>query len=436
VTNGNLIAGPVTNSATGVTNGLFAVTLDFGPGVFTGPARWLEVDVRTNGSGAFTNLSPCQPLTPVPYALYAQTSSGTNGTLAGSSITLGSGGNSWDIGVVNNALTFSYGDPLVTLTNTQDGSLGVPNNITAGGKITADGGLRIGGTTWNVSVGTGSFPNNNSLNNSLVFSASGLPCLDMVYAGSRPVVWAPGWFGAMEVDTSEMIVTDDFRNSLVSIDSESGIVVSDADGNTLAQIDSQGNITANGDVEANGDFNAMGNFNGPNLFLGYGGNASPQINFKGGSGINSDGAGGLFINFTTMLNVNSGLIEASGTDVVVHGSLSADNFGQGSDRNLKEKFTPIDNQEILERVASLPISRWNFKTDEQTPHIGPMAQDFYTAFKVGADDKHITTVDEGGVALAAIQGLNQKLNEKDAEIQGLKQSVAELKAMVEKLAGK
>lgn len=46
-----------------------------------------------------------------------------------------------------------------------------------------------------------------------------------------------------------------------------------------------------------------------------------------------------------------------------------------------------------------------------------MAQDFYAAFNVGADDKHIAVVDEGGVALAAIQGLNQKVEEKDARIQ-------------------
>jgi hypothetical protein len=55
-------------------------------------------------------------------------------------------------------------------------------------------------------------------------------------------------------------------------------------------------------------------------------------------------------------------------------------------------------------------------------HIGPVAQDFYAAFGLnGGDDKHISTVDEGGVALAAIQGLNQKLNQKDAEIAALKQ---------------
>ena len=40
-----------------------------------------------------------------------------------------------------------------------------------------------------------------------------------------------------------------------------------------------------------------------------------------------------------------------------------------------------------------------------------MAQAFYAIFGVGPDDKHITTVDESGVALAAIQGLNQKLTE-------------------------
>jgi cell division protein FtsB len=55
----------------------------------------------------------------------------------------------------------------------------------------------------------------------------------------------------------------------------------------------------------------------------------------------------------------------------------------------------------------------------------------------------LNSADVAGVSLAAIQGLNQKveaqsvqMQAKDAEIQDLKQSVAELKAMVEKLAGK
>jgi hypothetical protein len=61
----------VTNIATLVTNGFFTVPLDFGAGVFTGEARWLELAIRTNGGGVFTPLSPRQPLTPTPCALYA-----------------------------------------------------------------------------------------------------------------------------------------------------------------------------------------------------------------------------------------------------------------------------------------------------------------------------------------------------------------------------
>jgi hypothetical protein len=63
-----------------------------------------------------------------------------------------------------------------------------------------------------------------------------------------------------------------------------------------------------------------------------------------------------------------------------------------------------------------------------------VAQDFHAAFGLGDSDKAIGTVDETGVALAAIQGLNQKLNAKDAEIEALKQSVAELKQLVQTLA--
>ena len=49
---GVAIAGPVTNSATAVTNGLFTTTIDFGAGVFTGTSNWLEIAVRTNGGAS------------------------------------------------------------------------------------------------------------------------------------------------------------------------------------------------------------------------------------------------------------------------------------------------------------------------------------------------------------------------------------------------
>ena len=62
--------------------------------------------------------------------------------------------------------------------------------------------------------------------------------------------------------------------------------------------------------------------------------------------------------------------------------------------------------------------------DPSNKHIGPMAQDFHAAFELGTDDKTINTSDAQGVALAAIQGLYQLLQEKDAEIADLEARLA------------
>jgi hypothetical protein len=115
-------------------------------------------------------------------------------------------------------------------------------------------------------------------------------------------------------------------------------------------------------------------------------------------------------------------------------------FGSLSDRNAKENFQPVNPREVLEKVAAIPVSTWNYKTDTASRHLGPMAQDFYASFGLGADDRHITTVDEGGVALAAIQGLNQKVEEQNQEIQTLKQQnnsleqrLSQVEAMLQQL---
>lgn len=64
------LGAPITHFGTTISNGLFSVPLDFG-GNFPGSDRWLEISVRTNGGTLFDTLSPRQPITPTPYAIFA-----------------------------------------------------------------------------------------------------------------------------------------------------------------------------------------------------------------------------------------------------------------------------------------------------------------------------------------------------------------------------
>jgi hypothetical protein len=113
-----------------------------------------------------------------------------------------------------------------------------------------------------------------------------------------------------------------------------------------------------------------------------------------------------------------------------------------SDRNAKEHFTAIDPRAVLAKLAALPITQWHYKAETNgAKHLGPTAQDFHTAFGLGDSETAIGTVDESGVALAAIQGLNQIVNEhraelraRDAEIQALKERVSRFEALEARLS--
>ena len=84
---------------------------------------------------------------------------------------------------------------------------------------------------------------------------------------------------------------------------------------------------------------------------------------------------------------------------------------------------------LLARLAEMPISTWNYKSDDPAVrHMGPMAQDFKIAFGLGSDETAIATIDTDGVALAAIQGLYQITQEQAETIATLKAQNSELEA--------
>lgn len=82
---------------------------------------------------------------------------------------------------------------------------------------------------------------------------------------------------------------------------------------------------------------------------------------------------------------------------------------------------PVNGYDILATVAELPISTWRYEWEpEHVRHLGPMAQDWKTAFGLGDKDTVIPAVDASGVALVCIQALHREIAELRAEVQQLR----------------
>jgi hypothetical protein len=148
-----------------------------------------------------------------------------------------------------------------------------------------------------------------------------------------------------------------------------------------------------------------------------------------------------YTDFTKRLVIQNGGNVGIGTTspsslLTVAGQISCQSITITSDRNAKEDFAAVDPRSVLEKVSTLPVTQWRYKQDTNGfKHIGPMAQDFQAAFGLnGADDRHISVVDEGGVALAAIQGLNEKLEDTRAENAALKRQNDSLAKQLNDLA--
>jgi len=158
---GSAVAGPMTNNAVGITNGLFTVLIDFGPGVWNGQTNWLEIGVATNGVSTFTTLAPRQELTPTPYAIYAESASGLSGTLSAAQLTsignTSGGGGNFFVGPSGNLTTTGSG-------NTANGGQALLND-TVGGDNTANGAYALLNNTsgsGNTANGAAALHNNTS----------------------------------------------------------------------------------------------------------------------------------------------------------------------------------------------------------------------------------------------------------------------------------
>lgn len=117
-------------------------------------------------------------------------------------------------------------------------------------------------------------------------------------------------------------------------------------------------------------------------------------------------------------------------NVTIAGTLT-----QNSDRNSKENFRTLDHKALLQKIAALDITEWNFKYENaDVRHIGPMAQDFHKVFGLGEREDRIAPLDTSGVALAAVQGLQHELADRDRRIADLEAKLDRLDALTRQLA--
>jgi hypothetical protein len=157
----------------------------------------------------------------------------------------------------------------------------------------------------------------------------------------------------------------------------------------------------------------------------------------------TDGATAILSSGTTGVRIGS--VTNHNVDLVVNNTpvLTLNSLGnatlQGalseySDVNAKENFTSVNVYEVLNRLNGIPVMTWNYRIDTaQTLHMGPTAQDFYTAFSLGSDNLHIAPLDVNGVSLAAIQALTKITTDQKNHITQLETDNTALRQKVDSL---
>lgn len=167
-----------------------------------------------------------------------------------------------------------------------------------------------------------------------------------------------------------------------------------------------------------------------------------NTNSKNGSFVFSDASSDTY---TNSLVDNDFTVRASGgtvfftdpdTTMGVYLASGSGSWSSISNRNKKENFISVDDEEVLQKVYHLKISKWKYKTEKEAFHIGPIAQDMYKQFHLGESPESITMTDIDGVILSCIKALNKKINlvsEKYNELNSVSSETESLKVDFDEL---
>jgi hypothetical protein len=439
---GNLVGGPVRHEDVPVTAGVYMVELDFGRDSLAGPARYLEIGARPGKSdGPYTLLPPRQKLLAAPYALSVPglrtqpnpISPNVSGGYSGNSInaevvgaTIAGGGDAStpnrvtdDYGAVGGGVNNQAGDNAgSTRDNTFATVSGGFANIARAGYATVGGGWQnsagglyttVGGGALNLAEGSYAVIAGGQDN-----SASGVVSTiagGWLNSASNAYASVGGGYSNIASNAYTTVAGGSYNVASGERATVGGGYVNIANGKFAV-------IPGGRDNQAQGDYSfgagRQAKANRAGCFV-WADSTAADLNCDIDNRFMVRASGGVYLFTEPGLKAGTALPAGSGS------------WSTLSDRAAKANFVPVDGQDILARLADLPLQSWNYRT--QAPsirHIGPTSQDFYATFGVGEDKRYISTVDAAGVALAAIQGLQQLVQAQRGQLDTQQEQIAAL----------
>jgi hypothetical protein len=416
-----------TKESVAVSSGLFTVAdLDFGNGAFNGQARWLAIGVRCPaGSGSYTDLAPRQAMTPAPYALALPGFYTTVSSISPDSTPNLIGGH------ISNTVTSG-----VTGATISGGGGPNPDDGENQQNRVSDHGGTVSGGAGNVAGNL-----NGIINDSSTATVGG--GYKNLAKGQSSTISGGAWsiaegayatIGGGNDNSASGQFTTVGGGTLNSASGERATV----GGGTSNSASGLNAVTPGGQLNwAGGDYSfAAGRrarANHAGAFV-WAGSIDADVASPTTETFSVRALGGIWLGTTNTPAIPQGRFLNTSTGAYL--SLTGI-WTNSSDRNAKENFTRVDPQSILAQVAALPITTWNYRGETTSArHIGPMAQDFYAAFGLGADDISIGTVDADGIALASIQGLYQLTQAQAAEIAAEKAKAVSQAAEIAVLANR
>jgi len=484
---GAQVGSPLNKNAVAVTDGLFSVSLDFGSSAYDGNSRWLEIGVRCPArSGSFVTLSPRRAIQSVPYAMRAGSAASVAWSdISGVPSTIANGDNQ----------TLSLSGPTLSISGGNSVSLRVlgTNSSAAGTNATVSGGQSNTASGPNATIGGGAANTATNKNTTVAGGYGNDATGDSAAIGGGAVNTATNKYSSVAGGFGNDATGDSAGIGGGALNTATDFYAWIGGGNANTASGARSTVSGGQSNTASGEGSTIGGggYNGAisgnqakapasTIGGGYGNTIEAAASYATVSGGHSNTASGLYAVVPGGLsNTASGkysfaagrkasathdgsFVWADGADVALASSatnqfsarakggfrfltntahttgcsLSAGggSWNCTSDRNMKEQIEAVDPVAVLEAVADLPISTWNYTTQDQgIRHMGPMAQDFAAAFGLGEDDISISMVDADGVSLAAIQGLYRQNQEQAQIIRAQQETIAAQNALLEEL---